>query len=395
MENDTQIRPESLWGIILIAGLFSFPLMLVMLVAKILHDQQFDASKGARYLVYVLFGVGLGYINTTKPSEYSDLGYYYWLYNWASTKSIEEYISLIPKEPVYFIYNYLMRYITFGNFNLFMIITTVLMYFPVMISFDRIVRRYHLPVSNAIIAAAILACFSEYFFYTAQIVRQVLAGSVAFYFVVRMAYERDKVSYIGLACAGLIHASAFIFCVYFILQFIINWRFKYKIIVLLASFVLFGTLVGIVASLSDAESTLAYAANRAQIGAGDKITIGFLPLAVCFSIVPMSVLVMWKSDWDKELSNILILGIFLVGFVFINASSPLFVLRFMEYCYIYIPICLILALYVMGWNRMMDIIMFAMLVRFAMLLNKGDFPYESFGNLCLEGYPLMLIRIFG
>lgn len=394
MENDTQIRPQSLLGVILIAGFFSFPLMLVLLTATILRDQQHEASKQTRYMVYALIGIGLGYINTTKPTEYSDLGYYYWLYDWASTKPFDEYVSLIPKEPVYFIYNYLMRYITFGNFNLFMIITTLGMYFPVMISFDRIIRKNGIPVKYAVVAAVILALFSEYFFYTAQIIRQVLAGSIAFYFVVRMAYKRDKISYIGLAGAGLIHASAFIFCVYYILQVIIDWRLKYKVIVILTSFVLFGTLVGIVASLSDAESTLAYAAHRAQTGSGDKISIGFLPLAVCFSIIPMSLLTMWKADWNKQISNILILGIFLTGFVFANISSPLFVLRFMEYCYIYIPLCLVLVLYAMDWEKLMYIVMSAMLVRFAMSLNRGDFQYESFGSLCLEGYPLMLIKIF-
>ncbi len=393
MENDTKITPQSLWGIVLIAGFISFPLMLILLVATILRDQQ-PASRQTRYMVYVLLGIGIGYINTTKPPAFSDLGYYYWLYNWASTKSFEEYVAIIPKEPAYFIYNYLMGYITFGNFNLFMILTTVGMYFPVMISFDRIIRKNDIPVNNAIAAAIILACFSEYFFYSAQIVRQVLAGSIAFYFVVRMAYEGDKLSYIGLVCAGLIHASAFIFCIYYILQFIINWRLKYKIIVIVASFVLFGFIVGIIASLSDAESTLAYAANRAQTGAGDKITIGFLPLAVCFSIIPMSLLTMWETGWDKQLSNILILGVFLVGFVFINASTPLFVLRFMEYCYIYIPLCVVLFFYFLGREKLTNVVMLVVLLRFALLLNKGAFHYESFGSLCLEGYPLMLIRIF-
>ncbi len=100
MENDTLIRPQALFPVILIAGFFSFPLMLVLLVATILRDPQQEASRQARYLVYIMIGVGLGYINTTKPTEFSDLGYYYWLYNWASTKSLAEYIDLIPKEPV-------------------------------------------------------------------------------------------------------------------------------------------------------------------------------------------------------------------------------------------------------------------------------------------------------
>lgn len=394
MENDTLIRPQALFPVILIAGFFSFPLMLVLLVATILRDPQQEASRQARYLVYIMIGVGLGYINTTKPTEFSDLGYYYWLYNWASTKSLAEYIDLIPKEPVYFIYNYLMRYLTFGNFNLFMIVTTVLMYFPVMAAFDRIFRENGLPVKFAVIAAVIFACFNEYFFYTAQIVRQVLAGSVAFYFVIRMTYENDKWSYIGLACAGLVHASAFIFGIYYILRLTMNWKFKSKVFIIIASFALFGVVVGLIASLSDTESTLTYAAQRAQSGAGDKVHVGWFPLAVCSSVIPMSLLAMWKMDWEKHIVNILILGIFLVVFVLANTANPLFVLRFMEYCYMYIPLCLVLTLCVINLDRLAYMAMFVTLARFVMVLNKGAFQYESFGSICLDGYPLMLIKIF-
>lgn len=394
MENDSLIKPQPLIAIIIIVGFFSFPLMLILLVASILRNQQEDASVQIRYLLYILIGIGLGYINTTKPTDTSDLGYYYWLYDWALTKPFAEYVSLIPKEPVYFIYNYLMRYISCGNFKVFMIVTTVLMYFPVMAAFDRIFRECGVPVKLAIMTAVLFACFSEYFFYSAQIIRQVLAGSMAFYFVVRMTYVRDKLSYIGLVCAGMIHASAFIFCVYYILQMVINWKLKYKIIVIMASFAMFGVLVGMVASLSDAESTLSYAANRAMSGAGDKINIGFLPLAICFSIIPMSFLIMWKMEWEKRISNIMMLGIFLVGFVFLNTANPLFVLRFMEYCYIYIPLCLVFALYLLDWNKLIYVAMVVIFVRFSIALNRGDFQYESFGSICLDGYPLMLIKIF-
>lgn len=393
MESNSQIGIQSILLIVLIAGFFSFPLMLIMLVFTILYNQQQSNSEQLRYLMYALLGIGMGYINTTKPTENSDLGFYYWLYSWAATKPFNEYVSLIPKEPLYYIYNYLMRYLTFGNFKLFLIITTLGMYFPVMISFDRIIRHYNIPVNNAVITSVLLACFSEYFFYTAQIIRQVLAGSMAFYFIVRMTYRKDKLSYIGLACAGFVHASAFIFCIYYILQLIINWKLKYKLMIILVTFVLFGFLLSIVGVLSDADSTLGYAAHRAQIGAGDKITIGYLPLAVCISIVPLSLLIMWKSHWEKQLCNILILGIFLVGFVFTNLSVPLFVLRFMEYCYMYIPLCVVLALYAMNCQKLSYLVLVAMFIRFAISLGNSNFQYESFVNLCLEGYPIMLFKI--
>lgn len=395
MENDSLIRPNAIIGVILAVGLVSFPVMLIVVTAMMLQENQARPAKNTRCLIYVLLGIALGYINTTKPAEYSDISYYFWLYNWASTKAFSEYVDLIPKEPLYHIYNYTMSYLTFGNFKLFVIITTILMYLPIMLAFDKIICENEVDTKYAIAAAVILACFSEYFFYTAQIIRQVLAGSLAFYFVVRMTYEDDKLSYIGLACSGLIHASAFVFCIYYILKFSDRWPVKVRIIVISVSFVMFGAIVGIVASVSDPDSTLAYAANRALIGAGDVIHIGPLPLAVCASIIPMAVLVMQRLEWNTGITNIMLLAIFLVAFVFANMSNPLFVLRFMEYCYIFLPICMVLSLYLIKMTLIIFIAMIILLFRFAMSLNKGDFQYESFVNICLDGYPLMLSKIFG
>lgn len=394
MENDSLIRPNALIGIILVVGFISFPVMLIIVIAMLLRAHQEQPAKNTRYMIYVLLGILLGYINTTKPAEYSDISYYFWLYNWASTKPFAEYVALIPKEPLYYIYNYAMSYITLGNFKLFIVITTILMYLPVMAGFDKIICENKIETKYAVAAAVILACFSEYFFYTAQIIRQVLAGSLAFYFVVRMTYVKGKWSYIGLACTGFIHASAFIFCIYYLLRFSARWSVKVRVIVIIASFVLFGAVAGVVASVSDADSTVAYAATRALIGAGDVIHVGFLPLAVCASIIPMAIIVMRRMEWATGITNIMLLAVFLVAFVFSNMSNPLFVLRFMEYCYMFIPICLVMSLYLLKLTWLLFVAVIVIVIRFAISLNKGDFQYASFGNICLDGYPLMLYKLF-
>lgn len=393
MENNSLIRPVSLLGGILVIGMFSFPLMLFLTIALVLRSNIADPSKETRYLIYMLLGLGLGFLNSTKPVEYSDLGYYYWLYNWAGTKNFIEYFHLIPKEPLYFIYNYLMRFITLGNFGLFMIVSTVLMYFPVMIACDRIFRESGIPVKYALICAVVFACFSEYFFYTAQIVRQVLAGSLAFYFIVRMTYSKDLTSYIGLACVGLIHASAFIFCVYYVLVLIKRFNLTYRIIALLAFLVLFSTVLGVVSSVSDTGSTLAYAAQRAEVGSADRVSVGLLPLAVCFSIIPMSIFIIWKFKNTPVPTNLFLFAIFLTVFVFLNFRSPLFVLRFMEYCYMFLPLCLVVVVSLLKWNRVAGVIMIIMVARFCLKLNNGSFTYESIGEFLIDGYPMMLIKL--
>ena len=147
--------------------------------------------------------------------------------------------------------------------------------------------------------------------------------------------------------------------------------------------------------MSDPDSTLAYAANRALSGAGDVIHIGLLPLAVCASIIPMALLIMQRLEWDTGITNIMLLAVFLVVFVFANMSNPLFVLRFMEYCYIFLPICLVLSLYLLQLTRIIFLAIVIILFRFVMSLNKGDFQYEPFINICIDGYPSMLFKILG
>ena len=90
MEDDLQITPQSLLATVVIVGLISVPLMLLIVVVIIMINSWKDASRQTRYMVYTLIGLTLGYINTTKPTGYSDLAYYYWLYNWADTKSFIE-----------------------------------------------------------------------------------------------------------------------------------------------------------------------------------------------------------------------------------------------------------------------------------------------------------------
>ena len=177
-----------------------------------------------------------------------------------------------------------------------------------------------------------------------------------------MTYSKDLISYIGLACVGLIHASAFIFCVYYVLVLFKRLNLTYKIIALLAFLVLFSTVLGVVSSVSDSGSTLAYAAQRAEVGSADWVSVGLLPLAVCFSIVPMSVFI-------------------------------IFVLRFMEYCYMFLPLCLVVVVSLLKWNRVAGVIMIIMVARFCLKLNNGSFTYESIGEFFIDGYPMMLIKL--
>lgn len=231
----------------LIGSVFSMPLMCLMAGVTYMKSAMEGEDYRARYFLYFMLALIPALINTTKPVNFSDIGYYYWLYNFAGDKTPFEYLVLMPKEPLYHIYNYVMHYLTFGSFKLFVIATSLLMYMPVMIGYDIIIRKNNLPFNLAIYASLLLLFFPQFFFYTMQIVRQVLAGSIAFYCIAKsLYYPRSRWALAGVFCAGFIHASAFIFSSFYVFRYAEEWSISKKLLLTVVMAVLFYTILGFI-----------------------------------------------------------------------------------------------------------------------------------------------------
>jgi len=338
----------------------------------------------ARYFLYFMLAMLPALINTTKPVNFSDLRFYAWLYDFAGQKTLVEYIALIPKEPLYYLYNYILRFLTFGEFRLFVIITTLAMYLPIMFAFDIIVRKNNLPEKTAIYASILLLLFPQYFFYTMQIVRQVLAGSVAFYCVVKSIYSDNKIAFIGVFLAGLIHASAFIFCFFYVFNLTYKWSIFAKILLFVLFGLSFSAILGVVAGTSSEGTTIAYAVSRALSENTEEINVGLFPRLIALSIIPFGLFAANKID-DARFYTFISVSWVIAGIIILRWNTPLYVLRFMEYAYMYIPICLALFLQTFNKERLFPLISVGMIFFFSFGVLRSNFQYLPLGQALYRG----------
>lgn len=386
MTDDTkQLLPYGIIGL-----LISYPLMCVLAVYRYFTNIFDTDDYRTRYFLYVLLAMVPALINTTKPVEISDLGFYAWLYDFAGEKSFVEYFVLIPKEPLYYIYNYILSFLTFGEFRLFVIITTLAMYLPVMFAFDIIIRENKLPGNVAIYASILLLLFPQFFLYTMQIVRQVLAGSVAFYCVVKSIYSNNKIALAGVFLAGFIHASAFIFCFFYVFKLTYRWSFFAKILLFGICGLSFYAILGMVADSSAEGTTLAYAANRALSENSDKVSVGLFPRLVALSIIPLGLLSAYRIH-ESNFYTFVSVSWIIAGIIILRWNTPLFVLRFMEYAYMYIPICIAIFLQTFNKERLLPLISVGMIFFFCIGLARSDFQFLPISELLYRGVLFYLV----
>lgn len=349
--------------------------------ALLLLSSAGSKSSRRRMAFYLFTVLVLAFINTTKPLGYSDLGYYYWLYHFAGRKTILEYAALIPREPLYHAYTFAAYYLTGGNFRLFLLLTTALMYLPVLAGAEKIMKTAGISGRNILAACLILLTFSEYFFYTTQLVRQVLAGAAAFYIIAQIMTSRRTVWLALLPLCGLIHASAFLFCGYYFIHYLVNCRNASPVPLVAGLLAILAAAPLVASGMPGDASTLSYAAGRLAAGAGEKITLGLLPLLVTGSLLPMA---LWSFNKypQTEIRQFLGMPLLLLLFMAVNFSNQFFVLRFMEYGYMYLPF--VLALFLQPYpapRRMLPLLVLVMTARFLLKLSASDFSYISAAGL--------------
>ena len=370
--------------IVIVGIFFSVPLMCLLIVIMTLTEYTDNEDLKSRYFVYFLLALLPALINTTKPTQNSDLAYYYWLYEYAATKSIGEYWMMIPKEPLYHMYTYIVRYLTFGEFKLFVIVTSLMMYLPVMFAFDIIVRKNQMDSRIAIYAAVLLLMFPQYFFYTMQIVRQVLAGSIAFYCIVKSIYYDKKLAILGVLSSGFIHSSAFIFSIYYVFLRTKRLNLKTKMVLLGICGTLFYAILGIISSFGAEDSTIVYAALRGLANDDTVINVGFLPRFMALLTVPFGLRQAIKLRDDNFNTFISVIWI-IVGYILLKWNDPLYVLRFLEYTYMFIPISVSLFVAVYNRARLLPLLAICMVLYFCIGLSLTEFSYIPIEEILVRG----------
>ena len=223
---------------LLLIPFFVNPLITIVFLTIYLIKHK-TKNENLLYLLYFLISIYLGLINTTKVPA-GDLFSYKESFELASSLSFFDYLSLYHKEIVFYIATYLSNKLFFGNFKLYVILFTFLQYYLVFISIHKYWKTND---KNLLIFSIIIfAIFSRYFFASANMVRQILAGSIFVYFFITRIVDKKTYWWL-IPIASLIHSSSIVL---FLLSFIprIGKKISVKNAIIILFFVIGAAVFG-------------------------------------------------------------------------------------------------------------------------------------------------------
>ncbi len=207
---------------ILCAFLFIInPIFSIFILALFIIHQK-ATNEELLYSLYVLISLYLGLINSTR-TPLVDLRNYEISFERASYLNIFDFLYYYPKDPIFYIVTFLCNKIFFANFKLYVIFITFCQYYLMFLAIHKYWKNND--KSLLLFAVLIFSIFSRFFFASAYLIRQMLAGSVFIYFFVTKIVE--KKTYWWLIPIGfLIHSSSIIL---YVLSFIPRLEHKLTI----------------------------------------------------------------------------------------------------------------------------------------------------------------------
>jgi hypothetical protein len=302
-------------------------------------------KKNYSYQVICLFFLSLllGLINSLKVPE-SDLINYVSSFEVIAQFNFIQYIIISNKEFGFFALNYILYYLTAGNFASYMIIFTSLSYFILFYSLLKMHRALKLGDSSLLLAIGVAFLFPVLFSLSAHIMRQFLAGSLVCFFLVEYIFY-DKKKYFIIIASLLIHTTTFFFLIIFTPLFKRNASLtkilKISFVLLIfVSIISFNTEVFL--SLLDGIPVLSYLLNRATniVNDGQFDYLGLANFALLGFNVLVSYLASFKMGNEQNASSLkrlFFINLFLLLFIIINFNNTEIALRFSFFGFFLLP----------------------------------------------------------
>jgi len=182
------------------------PAILISIILVTLSEKKKYLDVRVAALLLSLF---LGSINATKLPESDLLNFYGWL-SLAQDFSLTQYIVLFGKEPLYFLWIYLIGNFPGINGPLFALISTAVVYFAFFLGLISLGRAVQWPEGRVLVVIVFISVFSPLFNASAHLMREFMAGAaVSLYFVRGILGYRSNLWVLFLA--ALIHSTAAVF----------------------------------------------------------------------------------------------------------------------------------------------------------------------------------------
>lgn len=169
----------------------------------------------------------LAFINITKIPE-NDLKFHASQYLLAKNYTLINYLQHIEKEPLGYVFNYLMYFLSNGSIKFWVMTFSFFSYLLFFTSIKRFYTKLEMPTHSLVLSLVLAAFFPQLFSLSAHLIRQFIASSIFIYFAVdKILYDKNKW---WLALTGiLIHGSSLLLYVFIYFKFIGNFK-KHKIL---------------------------------------------------------------------------------------------------------------------------------------------------------------------
>ena len=310
-----------------IAGVF-FAVLIIM--------QNKIKDKRTYFFFFLLMALYMGAINATKTPASDQVNYmhaYMLIPNQTFFESLTniygDRFSATSKEVGFGLLNFLGYYLSFGNYKLFILEFSVLLYILMMVSLYKFYRYLNVtPFKDYIISSVFILCFfSQYFNLTIHVQRQMIATAVMLWLLVDSTIKQ-KVNWIIALIAVSLHTSVALFFPFLILVY---FRNKIKVWQILCLIILFCVAIGFLPVASSAFSTLfggeIYGLNRLANAGSSNETRFDIGIMLFFSIplTYISLRELWKEKKNINITlNIVFISyIFLICFSFFNPDNTM------------------------------------------------------------------------
>lgn len=246
------------------SGLFLLnPFAGVLFLLHLLFSNLHIPRKKLTNLFIICISFLLSFINFTKIPE-NDLIHYTIEYMVVSEYSFSDYLIQYGKEPLYFVFNYIIFYLSNGSVKFWLIAVTFISYFFFLTAVKKFFYKIEGYKYQLVFGLAIAAFFPQLFSLTAHLIRQCIAASIFVFFAVDYLFYKNNKWWLPII-GVLFHASSLLLFPLVYFKFLGDFK-KYRIIniVVIALLLSYQEIASVLDSLIGGKNTtIDYILSRA------------------------------------------------------------------------------------------------------------------------------------
>lgn len=357
-------------------------------ISSIVYSLTISTGKQKINNLIISLSLFLSFINTTKLPV-SDLAQEFHFFSLAGSLDYIEFLLFRSKEPVYYSFMYISYYLLNGNERIFVFIINFIMFTLFFLSIKKIITRKY--KNNFIVIAFILIfAFNPIFFgLSAHTIRQFLAASMIFYFLIDEIYYANGKWWIPIL-AFLTHTTSLIFLPICVLSKYQTFHKKSYLLSLSVLFLIFLVSIKQIAPFFMGYFDIffvRYIEQRIlQTQYFNLESMTLIHIFFSFALLSLSFFILLFNDKIED-NMIAAITLILNIFILLNLDQTEIAVRFYFYNYFILPFVLVSAFEkkILDIKSFYSIIILSIIVYFFYNLESGVWEYIDYVKIIFLG----------